>query len=271
MEKIIITAKRNSLYFNLREVVRYRDLLFTLAYRDLRVKYAQTAIGFAWAFLNPLAQIVILSFVFGKIAKFDTGETPYLLFTAAGMCGWTYFSDLLGSASNSIIGAQNMVKKVYFPRLILPLSKALPALVDLGIMLLLIILLMLFYQRLPSFSIVWLPVFLVMAIISGLAIGIWMSALTIRFRDFTHIIPLLLRLGMYATPIAYPASAVPAAYQFVFYLNPMAGIVEGVRWSLIGGEAPDRLAFLSFGIVLVLFVTGLMYFNRIERKIADIV
>ncbi|NJL77192.1 MAG: ABC transporter permease [Saprospiraceae bacterium] len=268
---MIITPRRNSLYFNLKEVVRYRDLLFTLAYRDLRIKYAQTAIGFTWAFLNPLFQILILSFVFGVVAKFDTGSTPHILYTAAGMCGWTYFSDLLSSASGSIIGAQAMVKKVYFPRLILPLSKALPALVDLGVMLLLIFILMLIYGIAPSINILWFPLFLFVAISSGLAIGIWMSALTIRFRDFTYITPLLLRLGMYATPIAYPASAVPEQYKFVFYMNPMAGVVEGVRWSLIGGEAPNTYSYLSFGIVFVLFVTGLLYFNRIERKIADIV
>ncbi|MGB1216324.1 MAG: ABC transporter permease [Saprospiraceae bacterium] len=266
----VIEPKLNPFKINFKEIWQYKELLWTLAYRDLRVKYAQTAIGFTWAIINPLFTIVILSFVFGSVAKVDTGTTPHIIYTAAGMCGWTYFSALLGQAGNSIIGAQNMVKKIYFPRLIIPMSKAITAFVDLAIVLACIAILMIIYQTPITSSIIYLPLFLGMAVISGLSAGIWMSALTIRYRDFTHITPMLLRIGLYLTPIAYPASAVPEKYQVFFYMNPMAGVVEGVRWSLIGGEVPNNLIYISFVIVTLLFIAGLFYFNKTEKVMADI-
>ncbi|MEM9884536.1 MAG: ABC transporter permease [Bacteroidota bacterium] len=273
MSKIIIEAGSLSVRQRLKELAEYRELLWTLAYRDVRVRYAQTAVGFAWAIINPLLQILLLSFVFGTVAKTGTGESnvPHILYTTAGMCGWVYFSNVLSGASNSIIGAQSMVKKIYFPRLILPLSKALTAFIDLAVMLGIILFLMFIYGIMPTTSILFLPFFLFIAVISGLAVGIWLSALTIRFRDFKQITPLMLRLGMYATPIAYPASAVPEQYQLLFFLNPIAGVVEGVRWSLIGGEEPSNYILLSFGVVLILFTWGLLYFLKIERSIADII
>lgn len=268
----IIEPRKNRFQLNLKEVWRYRELLWTLTYRDFRVKYAQTAIGFAWAFINPIFSILILSFVFGTIAKVGTGNTdvPHILYTTAGMCGWTYFSSVLAQAGNSIIGAQNMVKKIYFPRLIIPLSKALTSFIDLLIVLVCIALLMFYYQIAPSASIVYLPFFLLVAIVAGLAGGIWMSALTVRFRDFSQITPLLLRIGMYATPIAFPASNVPEKYQMLFYLNPMAGIVEGVRWSILGGDPPNEYAYISFAVIFLFFIAGVFYFNIIQRKMADI-
>ena len=268
----IIEPRKNRFQLNLKEVWRYRELLWTLTYRDFRVKYAQTAIGFAWAFINPIFSILILSFVFGTIAKVGTGNTdvPHILYTTAGMCGWTYFSSVLAQAGNSIIGAQNMVKKIYFPRLIIPLSKALTSFIDLLIVLVCIALLMFYYQIAPSASIVYLPFFLLVAIVAGLAGGIWMSALTVRFRDFSQITPLLLRIGMYATPIAFPASNVPEKYQMLFYLNPMAGIVEGVRWSILGGDPPNEYAYISFVVIFLFFIAGVFYFNIIQRKMADI-
>ncbi len=270
--QLIIQPQKSRFSLNLREVWQYRELLWTLTYRDFRVKYAQTAIGFAWAFINPIFSILILSFVFGTIAKVGTGDAnvPHILYTTAGMCGWTYFSAVLGGAGNSIIGAQNMVKKIYFPRLVIPLSKAITSFIDLAIVLLCIALLMLFFQILPTENILYLPFFLLMAIIAGLAGGIWMSALTVRFRDFVHITPLLLRVGMYATPIAFPASAVPEKYQLLFYLNPMAGVVEGVRWSIIGGTPPSPYAYISFVVICFIFIGGIYYFNSVQRKMADI-
>ncbi len=270
--KTIIKPSKNPFKINFKELWQYRDLLWTLTYRDFRVKYAQTAIGFTWAIINPVFTILILSFVFGTIAKVGTGDTgvPHLLYTTAGLCGWTYFATLLGQAGNSIIGAQGMVKKIYFPRLVIPLSKAITAFIDLGITLLIIAGLMIFYGIAPKASIMFLPLFLLIAIITGLAGGIWMSALTIRYRDFQHITPLLLRVGMYATPIAFPASAVPESYRMFFYLNPMAGVVEGVRWSILGGTPPDSYAYISFGIIIIFFILSLFYFNKVEKIMADI-
>ena len=228
--KTIIKPSTNPFALNLKELWDYRELLWTLTYRDFRIKYAQTAIGFTWALINPIFSILILSFVFGTIAKVGTGgaEVPHLLYTTVGMCGWTYFAAVFGQGGQSIIGAQNMVKKIYFPRLVIPLSKAITAFIDLAIVLVIIVILMIYYNVTPSINIIYLPGFIIAAIVAGLAGGIWMSALTIRFRDFVHITPLLLRIGMYATPIAFPASAVPEKYQLLFYLNPLAGVPHGL-------------------------------------------
>lgn len=266
----VIKPKKGFYFLNFSEIYRYRELLWTLTYRDFRVKYAQTILGFVWAFINPIFTLVILSFVFGTVAKVDTGNVPHVIYTISGMCGWTYFSKVFEQAGNSIIGAQNMVKKIYFPRIIIPASKAITALIDFGIVLLCLAILMIFYKIPPASTIIYFPIFLLIAIVSGLTAGIWMSALTIRFRDFQHITPMLIRVGMYATPIAYPASSVPEKYQMFFYLNPMAGVVEGMRWSILGGTPPDLYAYISFGLILILFFAGLFYFSKVEKVMADI-
>ncbi len=266
----IIEARKNPFKIDWKEIFAYRDLLWTLTWRDIRVQYAQTALGLAWAIINPLLNILLFSFVFGIVAKVDTGNVPHLLFTTVGMCGWTYFSTLMTNASNSIISAQGMVSKIYFPRLIIPLSKAIAAFIDFGISFVILIAMLVYFRFVPSINIVFLPFFIFMTVLSGLAGGIWMSALTIRYRDFQHITPLIIRIGMYATPIAYAASSVPSKYQFLFYLNPVAGIVEGFRWSILGGKAPDPMSYVSYVVVGLLFVSGLFYFNKMERTMADI-
>lgn len=260
---------------NLREVSQYRELLWTLTYRDIRVKYAQTVIGFLWTVINPLFSLVILSFVFGTIASVpvegNEGQpVPHVIYTIAGLCGWQYFSEVFFQGGTSILGVQGMVKKIYFPRLIIPLSKAITAFIDFAVVILIMIVCMLVYQYPPSANILFFPLFFAIAVISGLTAGIWMSALTIRFRDFKHIIPMLLRVGMFATPIAYPTSSVPEQYQVFFYLNPMAGVVEGMRWSVIGGPNPNSYAYISFGVVFILFLLGLFYFRKVETVMADI-
>lgn len=268
----IIQPKKNPFKIDFRELYQYRELLWTLTYRDFRVKYAQTALGFAWAFVNPLLQVFILSFVFGSVAKVGTGnvEAPHLIYTTAGMLGYTYFSNLMTQAGGSIIGAQGMVKKIYFPRLVIPMSKAITGLIDLGVTLGILGIMCVVFGYVPSSNLIYLPVFIFIAILSGLAAGIWMSALTIRYRDFQQITPLIVRLGMYATPIAYPASLVPEQYLTLYYLNPMAGVVEGVRWCILGGDPPSALMWLSFGLIAVLLVLGIFYFNKVERVMADI-
>lgn len=271
-----IEAGGSPLRQRLKELYQYRELLWTLTYRDLRVKYAQTLIGLLWVLINPLLNLALLSFVFGVVAKVDLGTNaageaiPQLLYTLAGLCGWTYFSTVMADAGGSIIAAQGMVKKIYFPRLIIPLSKALTGLVDFLVVLLCMPILMLYYGFSPGPYWYSFPIFVFIALLSGLAAGIWMSALTIRFRDFQHITPLILRLGMYITPIAYPISAVPEQWRWVIYLNPLAAVVEGMRWALLGTEAlPVELYYSVAGIVL-LFLSGLWYFHRAERVMADI-
>src|SRR5690606_36780951 len=275
MSRLIVDAGKKGIQLNLRELYQYKDLFLILAYRDLRVRYAQTFLGLLWAILQPLATLIIFTVVFGRVAKVDTEGIPYPLFAVCGMAAWAYFAFVLNQSGNSIIGAQEMVKKIYFPRLVIPLSKAVVGFVDFIIAFLFIIILLLYYGFVPSSNIIYLPVFILLTIVSALAVGIWLSAMTIRYRDFHHIVPFIVQFGLYATPVGYMASDVvnnlPEWGTFLFYANPMAGIVEGFRWSILGGNPPVAYAYISFSVVLLLFVSGLYYFKRVERVMADIV
>jgi len=246
-----------------------------LAYRDLRVRYAQTFLGLLWAFIQPLSTLLIISVVFGRFVKVDTGGIPYPVFAIIGVSLWTYFSFVLTQSGGSVIGAQEMVKKIYFPRLVIPLSKAVVGFVDFGVAILLLIGLFFYYGIIPSSNIVFLPIFLILTLISSLAVGIWLSALTIRYRDFQYIIPFFVQFGLYITPVAYPTDVVvnnlPSWASFLFYLNPMAGIIEGFRWCLLGGVAPNGYFWVSISIVFILFISGIYYFRKIERVMADII
>jgi len=270
MERTFITAENNSLLPDISEIWKYRQLLISLAWRDIRVKYAQTYIGFLWAFINPIFNLLVLSFVFGIIAKVDTDGVPHLLFTITGISAWTYFSTLVSEAGNSIVGSQGMIKKIYFPRLVIPLSKALSGLIDLFVTLICLIFIMAYYGNMPGLNIIYFPLFLALVILSGLAGGIFISALTVRYRDFAFVVPMIVRIGLYATPIAYSASSVPEKYKLLYFLNPMAGIVEGFRWSLLGSSSPEPYMFYSIGLMVVFFLIGILYFARVEKKMADI-
>lgn len=275
MSRLVVDAGKKGINLNLRELYQYKDLFLILAYRDLRVRYAQTFLGLLWAVLQPLATLVIFTVVFGKVAKVDTEGVPYPLFAVCGMAAWSYFAFVLNQSGNSIIGAQEMVKKIYFPRLVIPLSKAVVGFVDFIIAFAFIVILLLYYGVTPSGNIIFLPVFILLTIASALAAGIWLSALTIRYRDFQHIVPFIVQFGLYATPVGYQSKDVvdnlPAWGSFLFYANPMAGIVEGFRWSILGGSPPSAYAYLSFSVVLLLFVSGLYYFKSVEKVMADIV
>lgn len=270
-----IDASDNALNLNLKELFRYKDLFWTLAYRDLKVRYAQTFLGLLWALIQPLTTLIIVSIVFGRFVKVETGGVPYPVFAVIGISLWTYFSFVLSQSGSSVIGAQEMVKKIYFPRLVIPLSKAVVGFVDFGVALLLLIGLFFYYGIIPSSNIIFLPIFLILTIISSLAVGIWLSALTIRYRDFQYVVPFFVQFGLYLTPIAYPTDVVinnlPNWAAFLFYLNPMAGIVEGFRWSLLGGTAPMGYFWISITFVFILFISGLYYFRKIERVMADII
>lgn len=241
-----------------------------LAYRDLRVKYAQTLLGLLWAVLNPLVNLALLSFVFHRLADVDTAGRPAWLYTIAGLSAWTYFAEVFSQAGDAFLANQAMVKKIYFPRLALPLSKALAALPDLLIVLVLTALLMVYYRFSPMGSLLYFPLFLLLAILAGLSAGVVLSALTIRFRDFRFVAPVLLRVGMFITPIAYPAALVPEHYRWLYFLNPLAGIVEGFKWTLVAGPPPPPEAWYGFGVLLVTFVGGIYYFSRVEARMADI-
>lgn len=254
----------------IRECWQYRDLLWMLTYRDIRVRYAQTLLGMSWAVINPVFSVLLLYFVFGVVADVDTQGVPPLVFTMAGLVAWNYFARVVGESGSSLIGSQSLVKKVYFPRLIIPLAKALSAMIDLAVSLVILgVMLLVFQISLTMAALLVLPL-LLMTILAGMAFGVWVSALTIRFRDFTHIVPLLLRIGMFMSPIAYGASMVPERWRWAFDLNPLSGIIEGMRYALF--QLPmDPVSLWTSGVVIFLIlILGIWYFLRMDQYIADI-
>jgi lipopolysaccharide transport system permease protein len=271
---IKIDSKPDKFILTIREVIKYRDLFITLSWRDFKVRYAQTFIGLAWAMIQPIFTLLILSLVFGKFVGVKT-DVPHIVFTIAGMCIWSYFSYVMVNSGSSIIAHQNMIKKIYFPRLIIPLSKAVVGFIDLFIYLLMMIFLMIYYKVTPSANCWIAPIFLLFGVIASIAMGIWLSALTIRYRDFQHIVPFLVQIGLYITPIAYPSEfaikQLPAWASTLYYLNPMAGVIQGFRWCIFGGVPPGNLMYVSVIMVLVLLLSGLMYFNKTQAKMSDIV
>lgn len=275
MGKIVVDTSKTNLSLNFRELFNYRDLFWVLAYRDYRIRYAQTFLGFLWAFLQPFATLVIFTLVFGKAAKVDTGDVPYPLFAVCGMVAWTFFAYVMNQSGNSIITSQNMIKKIYFPRLILPISKAVVGTVDFAITSIFVIILLVYYNILPSSNIIYLPIFILMLILTALGVGIWLSALTIRYRDFQHLIPFIVQFGLYATPVAYPAeilvNSLPRWASVIYFLNPMAGVIGGFRWAILGVGELNLYSYISFVVIILIFIGGLYYFKKVERIMADIV
>lgn len=270
--KTIIEPGRVGLLSKLAELISHKDLIMMLAYRDFKVRYAQTFLGILWVLIQPLLTLLVFAMVFGKALKVDTGGIPYPVFMICGMITWSLFSYILGQAGNSIISSQALVTKVYFPRLAIPVSKAMVGFVDFGVSLGLSLIFMAYYGIIPSVNIIFLPLFLLAAVVFSLSAGIIFSALTIRFRDFQYIIPFILQLGIYATPIAYPSHLIPEKYQVLYHLNPMAMIIDGCRFSMLGTPLPPAL-YLCEGsaIILLLLFLSLYMFNKIESKIADII
>lgn len=269
MKTIITPASSKKL--NLSELLHYKDLFLILAYRDIKVRYAQTFLGLLWALLQPLATLLIFTLIFGGAIKVDTDGIPYPVFALAGMSAWSYFSFVMAQSGNSIIAAGEMVKKIYFPRLIIPLSKAVVAFVDFFVALVLLLLLMLYHNIAVGWHLVYLPLFVLLTVIASLGVGIWLSALSIRYRDFQHAVPFMVQIGLYATPVAYPVSMIPEKWQLVYHLNPMTAIIEGYRYAFFGVGHFQSATYLSIGIAILLFITGIIYFKRMEKTIADLV
>ena len=257
-------------YQYIQEVWAYRDLLWTLTYRDLKVRYAQTYLGLVWLVIQPLTALLIFSLVFGLAIRVDTNGVPYPVFAFAGLFAWNYFSGLVTQGGESILNAQNLVTKVYFPKIILPLSKAIVVSIDLLVNLLLMIGILLWYQYTPSYNLWFLPLWFLALVVASLGLSIGLSALSVQFRDFQPIAKFGLRIGFYLTPIAYPSQLIPITYHPLYYCNPMAGIVEGFRWTLIGGPISPYV-YLSISVAIVLFILRWWYFRRAEQTIADIV
>ncbi|PHI20942.1 phosphate ABC transporter permease [Lewinellaceae bacterium SD302] len=268
VQKIITPAGR-SFVTKAKELMDHRELVGLLAWRDFRVRYAQTFVGVTWAFFNPLVNLLILSFVFNRVAGVGTQGTPPLLYAAAGILGWTFFAEAASRAGESLMGNQNMVRKIYFPRLALPASAVVASLPDLVVSLLLVLLMLLIQTWWAPSQLYGLIFLFPLLILTAFTAGTWISALTIRFRDFRFVVPVLLRLGLFAVPIAYPLSQIPAQWQGIYCLNPLVGLIEGFKWSLLGLPAPSPVVWLGLPVLITLFITGLYLFHRVERYAAD--
>ncbi|MBX7131454.1 MAG: ABC transporter permease [Fimbriimonadaceae bacterium] len=270
-KQTIIDAESTAASLDLREFLQYRDLFLTLAHRDLRVRYAQSFLGVLWAFMQPAITLCIFTVIFSQALSVETSGVPYPLYASAGLIAWTFFAYVMTNAGGSIIGAQSMIKKIYFPRLIIPLSKAIVGLVDFFVAFLIYVGLALHYGHAFTSTLFWLPLFIAGAIVTGLAVGIWLSALTIRYRDFQYVIPFMVQIGMWLTPVAYPARMLPRKFLSVYFLNPMVGVLDGFRWCLVDGPPLDGYSYVSFGVMALLFVTSIYYFKRVEKQMADLV
>jgi len=254
------------------ELWAYRELLYFLVWRDIKVRYKQTLLGAAWAIIQPVLTMVVFTLFFGNLAKVPSDGIPYPLFAFAGLVPWTLFAYSLTESSSSLVTNQNLITKVYFPRLIIPLASVLSGLVDFAISFAVLIVLMLYYGVMPHLAALTVPLFVIFAVLAALSIGIWLSALNVEFRDVRYTIPFLTQVWMFITPLAYASSLVPSKWRLIYGLNPMAGVVEGFRWALLGKtSAPSVLLAASIPAVILLLVGGSYYFRRMERTFADVV
>jgi lipopolysaccharide transport system permease protein len=269
----VIEPRRGWQPIDLGEIWHYRDLLFFLAWRDVKVRYKQTVLGALWAIIQPLMNMVLFTVIFGKMANLQAGTTiPYPLLTLCAAVPWALFATSLTQAGNSLIQSQNLISKVYFPRLIIPFSSILSGLVDFAIAFALLIIVMLSYGYVPHWGIITLPLFLVLAVLSAMAVGLWLSALNVEYRDVRYTIPLLTQVWLLVSPVGYLSERIPQQWQTLYGLNPMVSVIEGFRWALLGQKPPSlTMMAISAGAVLVLLVSGLFYFRRMEKTFADLI
>lgn len=256
---------------NFKELKEYRDLFYFLVLRDIKVLYAQTVLGFAWAILNPLVQIVVFTIIFGRVANISTDGIPYVLFSAVAIIPWTYMSEAMTVSSQSLVNDQGMLGKVYFPRVIYPLTPVFAKLVDFAISLFILIPVLIYYEVSPTWNLLLLPALFLFMMAIPAAIGMWLSALAIRFRDVKFAMPFVIRMLIYSAPILYTASSIPDAYRFVYSLNPIVGVIEGFRAALLGTPIPWSYLLLGMGTTLFLLVTAAIYFRRMERVFVDVI
>ena len=268
---ITIKPQQGWAALELGDLWRYRELLFLLTWRDIKVRYAQTVLGASWAVLQPLLTMIIFSVIFGQLAKLPSDGIPYPIFTFTALLPWQLFAFSLTNSSQSLVGSQNLVSKVYFPRLVIPIASVLPGLLDFSISFLVLIGMLVYYQIPLTARIFILPLFLLLAVMSALAVGLWLSALNVKYRDIRYVVPFMTLFWQYATPVAYSASLIPAKWRLLYGLNPMTGVVEGFRWALLGSGKIDGMIWISMGIIILLLISGLAYFKRMEATFADVI
>lgn len=254
------------------ELWRYRELVFFLTWRDVKVRYKQAVLGIAWAVLQPLLTVGIFTLIFGVLLETPSEGLPYPLFALTALLPWQLFATALQRSSISLVGNANLITKIYFPRIAIPLATIFAALIDFAVSFVVLLGVMAFYGVWPGWLILWLPLFVLLTLLTSLAVGLWLSALNVQYRDIQHMVPFLIQVWMYASPIVYPIETIPAGlWRSIYSLNPMVGVIQGFRWALLGGDRPDLTMLISVAVVLVLLISGLYYFRRMEKTFADIV
>jgi lipopolysaccharide transport system permease protein len=268
----VIHPSRGWISLNLRDLWEYRELLYFLTWRDVKVRYKQTVLGAAWAIIQPFFTMVVFSLFFGKLAKMPSDDIPYPIFSYAALVPWTFFANGLSQSSTSLVASANLIKKVYFPRLVVPLSSVISGAVDFVLAFVVLLGMMLYFGIVPTWNVVWLPLLLLLALVTSLGVGLWLTAMNVQFRDVRYAVPFLVQAWMFATPIAYPSSLLDEPWRTLYGINPMAGVVEGFRWALLGTEtAPGSIVIVSALVAVGLLISGAFYFRRMEKTFADVV
>jgi len=268
----IIEPSRGWISLKLKELIEYRDLLFFLAWRDVSVRYKQTVLGAAWAIIQPFFSMVVFSIFFGRLAKIPSDGLPYPIFSYAAMLPWQYFATATTRSSSSLVGSSNLLTKVYFPRLVIPLASVLPAMIDFAIAFVVLLGMMAYYGIAPTWNVLCLPLFLLLALTTALGVGLWLSAMNVQYRDIRYAVPFLVQFWMFASPVTYPSSLVPEHWRALYGINPMASVIEGFRWALLNTETgPGPMTAVSVAAALALLVSGAYYFRRMEKSFADVV
>jgi lipopolysaccharide transport system permease protein len=267
-----IEPSKGQVSLQLHELWAYRELLYFLVWRDVKVRYKQTVLGAAWAIIQPFCTMVVFSLFFGRLANIPSDGIPYPVFSFAALVPWTFFANGLSKASTSLVLSANLIKKVYFPRLAMPIASVLGGVVDFILAFAVLLGMLLYYGMLPTVHVLWLPLFLLLALVTSLGVALWLSSLHVQFRDVQYIIPFLTQLWLFLTPIAYPSSLLSEPWRTLYGINPMAGVIEGFRWALLGTDtAPGLIITLSALVALALLVSGGLYFRRMEKTFADVV
>jgi lipopolysaccharide transport system permease protein len=270
--RIRIEPSKGWVSLKLRELWEYRELLYFLIWRDVKVRYKQTVLGAAWAIIQPFFTMVVFSVFFGRLAKVPSDGIPYPIFSYTALVPWTFFAHGLNQASNSLVRHSGLIKKVYFPRLAMPIARLLAGAVDFVLAFIVLLGMMLYFGIVPTVNVLWLPSFLLLALVTALGVALWLSAMNVQFRDVGYTVPFITQFWMYATPIAYPSSLLPEPWRTLYGINPMAGVVEGFRWALLGADtAPGPIVIVSSLVALVLLVSGAFYFRRMEKTFADVI
>ena len=266
---IHVEPSRGWVPLKISELWKFKELLYFLTWRDIKVSYKQTVLGAAWAILQPVLTMVVFTWFFGNLAKVDSEGYPYPIFVYSGILPWTYFSQSLSQSSNSLVRSSNLISKIYFPRLILPVSSVLSPLVDFAFAFGVLIIMMFYFHITPTAGVLLLPVFLLLALVTALGVGLWLAGLNVEYRDVRYIIPFLVQLWFFATPVVYPSSLLDEPWRTLYGLNPMAGVVEGFRWALLGSDPPEAMIFVSALVSVGILISGAYYFRRLEKTFAD--